>query len=79
MLVAGYAVFTTPTGTEVVEIETGGWMMICSACVAKLPPESVALTVKLTVVADVGNPLIRPFDARLSPVPVSEPAAKVHV
>ena len=51
---------TTPTGSDVVVIESAPLIVIESACIAVRPPLSVTPTVKLEVPAVVGVPPITP-------------------
>ena len=71
-VVEGYVELTTPTGNDVVVIESAALTVIESACVAVRDPLSVTRTVKFEVAAVVGVPVIAPDDASKD-----KPAGKV--
>jgi hypothetical protein len=65
--VAEYAALTTPTGSDVVVIDSAGLIVIESACSAVRAPLSVTPTVKFDVPAVLGVPLITPAEDNDNP------------
>ena len=59
-VVEGYAEPTTPTGNDVVVIESAAFTVMESACVTVCDPLSVTRIVKFDVPAAVGEPVIAP-------------------